>query len=103
MYLLVSADADAPSLSLQEPDDCKRFHLTARGAGEDAVSAALAGAGRLDGTDHAWIGVEAVRRMAAGQVEPDWSDRFEAMLRFAAGRGWLSADGAEIQAHCVWE
>ena len=29
----------------------------------------------------------------------DWAQRWEAMVRFAEDRGWLSADGRSVQVH----
>ena len=89
MFVQVDLATVPPTVSLEEPDDCKRFHLAVVG-GRDAamVFGALvdAAAGRLEG-DHAWITVDAVRRMAAGRVGPDWASDFEGMLAFAAVQG----------------
>ena len=73
MYVQVDLAPTPPTVSLEEPDDCKRFHLAVVN-GRDAalVFGALvdAAAGRLEGDEaqsyQAWITVDAVRRMAAG-------------------------------------
>ena len=104
MFVQVDLATAPPTVSLEEPDDCKRFHLAVVG-GRDAamVFGALvdAAAGRLEG-DHAWITVDAVRRMAAGRVGPDWAADFDGMLAFAQSKGWIDPTGAAIQAHVEW-
>jgi hypothetical protein len=109
MYVQVDLAATPPTVSLEEPDDCKRFHLVVVN-GRDAamVFGALvdAAAGRLEG-DHAqgyraWITVDAVRRMAAGRVGAGWPEEFDGMLAFAASKGWMDPNGASIQAHVEW-
>lgn len=104
MYVQVDLANTPPTVSLQEPADCKRFHLVVvNGADPVMVFGALvdAAAGRLEG-DHAWITVDSVRRMAAGHVGPQWDADFEGMLAFAASKGWLDEAGGSIQAHVEW-
>jgi len=104
MYVQVDLGTTPPTVSLEEPDDCKRFHLTVVNGREAAmVFGALvdAAAGRLE-DGQAWVTVDAVRRMAAGRVGPGWDADFEAMLGFAATKGWLDPNRASIQAHVEW-
>ena len=106
MYIAIRANGPVErSLTLEEPDDCTRFHLEADGVTPEQAAEALtdASAGRLDpdAPDDAWIDPDAVRRMAEGRVGDDWEDRFEGMLGFAASKGWIAEDGF-IQAHCEW-
>ncbi len=104
MYLQVDLRAQPPVVTLEEPEDTKRFHLAVVG-GKDLgrVYGALvdAAAGRLDGDD-AQIAVDAVRRMAAGRVPPGWDDDLDAMLAFARTKGWLDETGSTIRAHVEW-
>jgi len=99
--MFVRVDLDAPSVTLEEPDDCKRFHVEVVGDGDDdALGRALAdaGVGRLEGGE-ANISVVAVRRLAAGRVGPAWDADFAGMVAYAQTKGWLNSDGAAIQAH----
>ncbi len=103
MIIVVSSAAGtAPSVTLEEPDDCKGFHLEARGVDRNGVSNALrdSDTGSLSGED-AYITPQAVHRMAAGNVSDDWAERFAGMVGYAATKGWVAEDGS-IQAHCVW-
>ena len=96
MIIVISRDG----VSLDDADNCNAFHLEARGVDRAAVGAALAAVdvGRVDGDD-AYVEPAAVEQMAAAAgVGADWSDRYRAMLGYAASKGWLDDAGA-IQAH----
>ncbi len=104
MFVLVDLGPYPPEVSLEEPDDTGRFHVTVRGGTDRAlVFGALvdAAAGRLDG-DEAWITVDAIRRLAGSQVGPDWETAFEAMLDYARSKGWLDETTHAVQAHVEW-
>ena len=105
MYVRVDVGPERPVVTLEEPDDCTRFHLTVAGGPDLArVFGALvdAAAGRLAG-DHALITIDAVRRMAAGRVGDDWDTRFDGMLAYARSKGWIDDTGHAIQAHVEYE
>ena len=106
MYVLVDSEPAPGEVSLAEPDDCGRFHVAVRGhshapAVDDALQSS--GTGWLDGDGNAYVRVERVRDLAGGRVDDDWPERFEAMLRFAGDKGWLSDDGEAIRAHLEWQ
>src|SRR5579859_2401786 len=104
MFVLVDLGSYPPRVSLEEPDDTRRFHLAVRGGTDRAlVFGALvdAAAGRLEGDD-AWITIDAVRRLAAGHVEPTWDDQFAAMLDYARTKGWVDETTHALQAHVEW-
>lgn len=92
-------------MALAEPENCARFHLAVTGGDEVAVREALASSdtGTLVDRDSAVVAVEAVRRLARGHVGDDWPSRFATMLANAEKKGWLTADGAAVQAHCEWQ
>jgi hypothetical protein len=104
--VIVSVDLTAtpPDVRLDEPDDCRRFHVAARGESDPArLRSALADqeSGSLD-RDDVWVEVDAVRRLAAGRVGASWESDFTAMLEFARDKGWLDASGKAIRAHVEW-
>lgn len=105
MFVQVDATITPPRVTLEEPDDTTSFQLTVVGAPGDhgLVYAALvdAAAGRLEG-EHAWIAVDALRRMAAGRTGPGWDADFDAMLAYASNKGWLDETGATVRAHVEW-
>jgi hypothetical protein len=104
MYLRVDLGESPPVVSLEEPDDTERFHVAVIG-GRDAglVFGALvdAAAGRLEGDD-ALITVDAVRRLAAGRVGPEWDGELDKMIGYARSKGWLDETGHAIRAHVEW-
>jgi hypothetical protein len=95
MYVLVTP----ASVTLEDPDNFKQFHVAVEGAVDD-VGATLrrAGFGSM-GENGALIAVEAIRAAAAGRVDEGWSGGFEAMLDHARTKGWLTGNGAAIRAH----
>ena len=104
--MLVDLAPQPPVVTLEEPDDTRRFHVAVRGggAGDTAlVFGALvdAAAGRLEGED-AWITVDALRRLAAGRVGPGWDDDFAGMLDYADSKGWFDPAAHAIRAHLEW-
>jgi hypothetical protein len=105
MFVKIDLAPMPPVVTLEEPDDTKRFHVDV--VGGDSVGLVFgalvdAAAGRLEGDD-AWITVDSVRRMAAGRVGPEWDESFAAMLAYARTQGWLDPDGAAIRAHVDWK
>ena len=104
MFVLVDLATHPPVVSLEEAADLKRFHVEVAGGTDRAlVFGALvdAAAGRLEGDD-AWITIDAVRRLAAAQADPDWDRDFAAMLDYARGKGWLDDITHAIRAHIEW-
>jgi hypothetical protein len=104
MFVLVDLATHPPVVSLQEATDTKRFRVEVAGGTDRAlVFGALvdAAAGRLEGDD-AWITIDAVRRLAAAQADPDWDRDFAAMLDYARGKGWLDDITHAIRAHIEW-
>jgi len=91
-------------IGLAEPEDCKRFHVAARGGDAAALEAALEvnAVGRLLPSGDALIDTDAVRRMAEGRVAQGWDDEFAGMLAYAGSKGWLDDTGTAIQAHVEW-
>jgi hypothetical protein len=104
MFVQVDLGPHPPVVSLEEPADTRRFHVAVIGGADPAlVFGALvdAAAGRLEGDD-AWITVDALRRLAAGQVGSGWDDDFAAMLEYARHQGWLDDATHTVRAHIEW-
>jgi hypothetical protein len=100
VFVLVSGGSGEVRASVEDPGNLKQLHAEFRGVTDNAAAAALAaaGLGAVDG-DHAWLDASALR--AAGDGSADWSSGFDAMLAYAASKGWASADGTRVQAHIV--
>lgn len=93
---------------VEEGDDCTRLHVvtTGRTAADRSTDSALKadGLGFLADPATAQLSVDRLRAAASAQgVAADWPARWEAMLGYARGRGWLSADGSLVRAHIADE
>ena len=100
MYVLVAGDGGEARATVADAENLKQLHAEFRGVSDDVAAAALsaAGLGTVDG-DHAWLDAGALR--AAGDGSQAWVTGFDAMLAYAAGKGWTSEDGARVRAHIV--
>jgi hypothetical protein len=102
MAVRIVVDLSNGSIELSQPDAFDRFSVDVVGEGsEEALAAAVdrSGLGRLtaDGT-HVAVEPAGLRRLAGAAVTPAWEAGFEGMCAYAAGKGWVEADGA-IRAH----
>ena len=89
-------------VTVEEPDDCASLSVRLVGVPADRLDEVLGGArlGRAVGAGHTELDVERLRELAsAGPTGPDWPHRWTSMLAYAAGQGWLSADGTTVRAH----
>lgn len=104
MYISVSPSHVGAVITLEEPDDCTRFHVAIQNLSEDEVLQALKRdeVGSLSASNTAWIKIGALRQFAKERVRPDWPERFEGMLRYAERKGWLSDDKTMVSGHCEW-
>lgn len=89
---------DASGVQLDDPADCRRFHVVHDKA--VALTAALrdSGAGYAEDGD-VMIEVSWLREQARDGVGAAWPADFAAMLEYAAGKGWLTPDGCHVRAH----
>jgi hypothetical protein len=104
MFVRVDLGPIPPVVTLEEPDDTKRFHMSVVGGRDTGlVFGALvdAAAGRLEGDD-AFITIDALRRMAAGRVGSEWDDDFASMIDIARSKGWIDETGNAVRAHVEW-
>jgi hypothetical protein len=95
MFVRVTGD----EVTLEEPDDCGRLHVEARGVDDERVGQALRddALGALE-ADHALLDPSGLRRLAGDRVGANWDDRFAAMVDYATSKGWVAPDG-RLQAH----
>jgi hypothetical protein len=92
---------DTWSLSVEEADDLRRLSVACEGipAKADAVLR-RAGLGVIDQNGDALLNVAALRDLASSaSTRSDWDDGWVAMISYASGKGWISADGRDVRAH----
>jgi hypothetical protein len=99
--MIVRVDTAGGQASLEQPEDCKKFHVEASGGGLAQVAAVL-GTSADAPDDHVWVPLDWVRAEATGRVPENWTAEFDGMLGYASSKGWMSPDGRSIQAHIVW-
>jgi hypothetical protein len=114
--MVLTVDLTSGGVSLHDHDDFSRCSVRAAPVypGEagalGAVAAALSlhDAGRVGPEGDVLIPVASLRRLAGesaarGQMElgPDWDAGFDAMVAYAATKGWIAEDGA-IRSHIEW-
>jgi hypothetical protein len=99
MYVLVSADSGVRA-TVKDTHNLKQLHVEFRDVPDEAGAQALsrAGLGSVD-REHAWLDVSALR--AAGDGGADWGGEFDAMLAYAASKGWTDPDQSRVRAHIV--
>ena len=95
--MIVAIGPDA--VTLLEPDDFTRFHVTLTGLDRAAADAVLRSQNAGSVADDALVAVSALRSWSGRAGDDDWNAGLDAMLAYAASKGWLSEDGSQIQAH----
>jgi hypothetical protein len=100
VYVLV-ADGSA---DVRDADDCTSLEVRIAADDSADLSGALAasGLGSWAGGTEVDLVVDGLHALAhSAATTPDWAQRWTAMLSYAAGKGWLSPDGATVRAHVV--
>ena len=64
--MIVKVPAGGGGATLEEPEDCRRFHVEASGGDTDAVARAV-GSSAPAPADHVWVAIEWIRGQAAGR------------------------------------
>lgn len=98
---VVGGEDEVPEVRVVHVDDLSRLHLALGEVTDDEADDALraAGLGRLTGEDTALLEVTALREAAQPHASaPDWAQQWEGMIERARTGGWLSDDGAALQA-----
>ncbi len=86
--------------SLLEPDVFTAFDVLAPSLSTDQVLAVLGGHGSPSAEpDHVFVAIAAVRSMAGDAADRDWEEQFQAMIAYAASKGWLNDAGDKIMGH----
>ena len=89
---------DVDDAVVDEPGDTSTLSVVAdRSLDQSQLAAALrnSGLGRLDDT-HAWLSIAELRTRCVGPRGAA-AEQFDAMVGYAAGRGWVA--GEELRAH----
>lgn len=92
-------------LGLRDPDDFRRFEIEVESAGlsRATVVTALASLGEIIDEGHAWIGEEALVKLAGRERDAEWLASFAAMKDKARKFGWVDDNRRAIRAHIRWQ
>jgi hypothetical protein len=102
--VIIVIDLGEERVLLTEPDDFGRFSVEVQGGGASLADVVhRSGLGRLrhDG-EHVVVDPVALRALAGAAATPEWDEGVAAMREYAAGKGWVEADGgilAHIERH----
>ena len=97
--MLIVIDLSEARVSLADPDEFTRFSVALEGPGDPARGARGVGDRAAAGRRGARRGRPAALRALAGPAADEaWDEGFSGMCAYAAGKGWVEADGG-ILAH----
>ncbi|MDN5750634.1 MAG: hypothetical protein L0H64_19345 [Pseudonocardia sp.] len=97
--MIVTLDADGAVVA--DADDCRRLRLsTPLDDGPLRVALRDTGTGEPGSDGDVWLDLAVLRsRAKLVATEPDWAQRWSAMVAYAEQQGWLSADGRAVRVH----
>lgn len=85
---------------VRECDDLRRFSVVVEGGPDDEeIARALAPLGTLDSPTHAWVSIAPLRAACGRDGDAAWHEAFDAMVQFAASKGWVDGSGLRLRAH----
>ena len=95
--VLIVMDLSEARVHLRDPDDFTRFSVVGEGAGDLEALVDQSGLGRLrpDG-EHVVVDPVSLRALAGPAATPQWDEGFSGMCAYAAGKGWVEADGGVV-------
>jgi hypothetical protein len=95
--VLIVLDVSGATASLRRPDEFTRFSVALEGDGDLARAVRQSGLGRLhaDGA-HVVVDPVALRALAGPAANEAWDEGFAGMCAYAAGKGWVEADGGVL-------
>ena len=98
MYLKISADC---AVSLEEPDDFRRFAIVVVGPAPAGwqTSGAFSGFAEEAGDGHYWLDEDAVAALSPRRDDDAWRTAFGNMLKGAEPYGFYDSANRRIKAH----
>ena len=95
--MIIVIDLSEARVHLGDPDDFTRFSVAVEGVGDLVGVLDRSGLGRLrpDG-EHVVVDPVALRALAGPAATDVWDEGFAGMCAYAAGKGWVEADGGVV-------
>ncbi|MCI3273465.1 hypothetical protein [Streptomyces cylindrosporus] len=100
--MIVHVDVGRRRCEVRDAGDLKRLSVVVAGeAADEEIDRTSAPLARLLSPTHAWVSVRELRAACAREDDADWVREFDAMVAFAASRGWTDGTGTRLRAHVV--
>lgn len=97
--MILDVDVDSGAVQLLEPEVLNRFHARSRGTAAQVADTLGAERGYASSkADHVFVSIETLKSLA-DKVPEGWSKGFEAMIAYAASKGWVDDAGTHVEAH----
>ncbi len=95
--MIIVIDLSEARVHLGDPDDFTRFSVAVEGVGDLVGVLDRSGLGRLrpDG-EHVVVDPVALRALAGPAATDEWDRGLAGMVAYAAGKGWVEADGGVV-------
>jgi hypothetical protein len=97
--MIIDVDRAATSVTVVEPDVLDAFSARSDTTDDAVVGEAMGPAGHAAGDAHVWVDAAWVRSQVGDSAGPDWVERFDQMVAYAASKGWTDEAGTHIKAH----
>jgi hypothetical protein len=94
----VDLGAAPPRVTLLDAGVFTAFDAVIEGGAPEPGALAAAGLPR-SGPGHVWVPIALLRELAGDARTPAWDEQLDAMVAYAAGKGWLDEDLGAVRAH----
>ena len=91
--------AIADSITLEDAHNFREFHVAIDGDVPAAVAAFAGRSAPSERDNHLWIDIAFVQELAGDAATPEWQSQFDAMLAYAATKGWIDEPTNRVEAH----
>lgn len=100
--MIIEVTDDDRGVIVRDAEDFKRLHVEYR-LPADHANRVLGDSPMCAGVDgvNARIFADVLRQVAGSASDPSWQEDFDAMLGYAAGKGWYDPDARIIGVHIV--
>ena len=96
--MIVVCSPTTGEVTLRETEVFTSFYVEAPERSTTANVSSALGTPEAEPGDHVWLLIDQIRTLA-GETTPDWTRDFEAMIEYAAGKGWTNNSGDMLLAH----
>lgn len=92
---------NAGAITLDEPSVFNRLDVLVAPQSPERLEQAIARIGSRDGDDHVRLSPSVLRFLSSDAGSAEWDAKFDAMISYAANKGWLDEQG-RVRAHLTF-